>query len=289
VIGTNPNFFRNQNISAARGRVLDAHDEERGSLVAFLGPDTAEDLFGDSDPLGKKIKVSGKSFTVIGVMKPVGSQFFQNVDERIFVPLSVARSVTGRKYVSYLTFQEVHGFDLAFADVRGLLRERHGIVNQENDESKDDFTVRSSQQANEILGTVSLGLTLFITLIAGISLLVGGIGIMNIMLVAVTERIAEIGLRKAVGATRRDILLQFLVEAVVLTFLGGLIGVALGVGGAGLVSLIVTRFLPKYVFALSLPAIVLALLMGALTGLIFGVYPARRAAALSPMDALRYE
>jgi ABC-type antimicrobial peptide transport system permease subunit len=180
----------------------------------------------------------------------------------------------------------------AVADIQFLLRRRHQIAPTapgEDPTKNDDFLVRTAEQAREILGTVSLSLTLFITLIAGVSLIVGGIGIMNIMLVSVTERTREIGLRKALGARGRDILLQFLFEAVALTVVGGLIGLALGLGMNALIVGIVRRFLDRYIFILNPLAIIIALLTAAAVGLIFGIYPARRAARLDPIQALRYE
>ena len=287
--GTVPNFFKNQDVSAERGRLLEYADITGARSVVVLGSDAAEDLFGNMDPLGKKIKIVDRTYTVIGVLKPVGTQFFQNFDDRIFVPLSVAKSVTGQKHINMATFQAIDDIDLAEADVKSLLRQRHGIINPEDDQDKDDFIVRTSAQANDILGTVSLSLTLFITAIAGISLIVGGIGIMNIMLVAVTERTREIGLRKAVGARKADILLQFLMEAVMITVIAGVIGIAVGVFLAFIIAAAVNKYLASYVFALSVPAIFLALAMAVITGLVFGLYPAMQASKLSPMNALRYE
>lgn len=289
VFGTTANFFLNQSIEVAEGRILTQEDDESASFVALLAPDTAEKLFGNRDPLGKRITIGDRNYTVVGVTKALGSQFFQNADDRIYVPFSVARQVSGQKYVNYLTMEAVDSFDLAFSDVRYLLRRQHGIDNPEDDETKDDFVVRSAEQANQILGTVSLGLTMFITTIAGISLLVGGIGIMNIMLVSVTERTREIGLRKAIGATRGNILLQFLSEAVMLTCIGGLTGIAGGVGISFLAALLVGAVLPDYVFVLSSTSILVSFGMAVLTGLVFGISPARRAASLPPMEALRYE
>ncbi len=289
VFGVTEEFFRNQKISALDGRLLDHEDVEGARSVAVLAPDARDKLFGDSDPIGQRVTIGTNSFTVIGITKALGSQFFHNADDRIYVPFSIAKSATGQKYLNYITMEATGLFDLAFLDVKSLLRLRHGIRNPTDDQTKDDFVVRSSEQANAILGAVSLGLTAFITTIAAISLVVGGIGIMNIMLVSVRERTREIGLRKAVGARGRDILLQFLFEAVTLTVLGGIIGLILGIGFAFVASLIVRRFLSTYIFTISLPAVAASLLMAAVTGLVFGISPARRAAALPPMEALRYE
>jgi putative ABC transport system permease protein len=289
VIGTVPNYFQNREVDAEIGRLIEESDVSAARAVAVIGPDVAEDLFKKRNPIGERIKMGDRTYTVIGVLESVGTQFFQNADEFVIIPLSTARAVSGQKFVNAITLQTAGSFDLAVADVTSLLRSRHGIVNFEEDPKKDDFLVRTSAQANDILSAVSLGLTLFITTVAGISLVVGGIGIMNIMLVSVTERTREIGLRKAVGARYRDILFQFLLESVALTFLGGLIGVLLGVVLAMLTAAVANKFLATYDFALSIPSMFIALLMALCTGLIFGIYPAKKAAQLSPMSALRYE
>ena len=289
VFGVTQNFFNNQNISAKEGRLLESEDIDGAKAVAVLGQETAEKFFGSVYPLGKRLKVGNNHFTVVGVASALGSQFFQNADDRIYVPFSVARNVTGQRYLSYMTMVATESFDLAFDDVKTLLRRRHGIDNPKDDPKKDDFVVHSSEEANDILGSVSLGLTLFITTIAAISLLVGGIGIMNIMLVSVTERTREIGLRKAIGATRRDVLLQFLLEAIFLTIIGGIIGQIIGVSLAYVIAFVVKKFLAKYVFAVSLNAVIVSFVMAVATGVAFGISPARKAAALHPIEALRYE
>jgi len=290
IVGSSPEYYLNQNISVSEGRLHDAKDEESSSAVAVIGSEISEDLFYNQSAVGKRIEMGGRKFTVIGVLNPVGTVFFQNIDDRILIPLSTAVSITNRSFADMFTLQAANDFEIAFADVRALLRQRHGIVPPPDGSiDNDDFLVRSAAQAEEILGTVSLSLTVFITMIAGISLFVGGIGIMNIMIVSVTERTKEIGLRKAVGATRKNILVQIMTESVFLTVIGGLIGILAGIGLSFIIAKIAEKFLPEYGFAINIGAIPLAAVMAAATGITFGVYPAKRAADLSPIEALRYE
>ena len=289
VMGAHKEVFGNYGMKLDRGRLLDQSDEDGAKFVTVLGSKTAEDLFGDRDPLGKKIQIGEFSFTVVGVLQSFGSALLQNLDTIVFVPFSTARSVSGQKHLTYMTLKTVADSELAKEDITLLLRQRHHIQNPENDPDKDDFIARGSDQVTGIVNSVTLGLTIFLSLVAGISLLVGGIGIMNIMLVSVTERTREIGLRKAVGARRRDILLQFLCEAVALTVTGGIIGIVFGGSVGWLLARLAARFLGTFSFVLSFSAIFLAIVMAVGTGLLFGIYPAKRAASLSPMEALRYE
>jgi len=245
VFGTTKEMFNNWSLKADEGRLLTDEDEKGAKSVAVLGPQSAEDLFTNEDPLGKRINVGKKKFTVVGVVEEIGSPLAEDMDSMIYVPFSVAKAIMGRStYIDYISLQSKGGDnELTRQDIVSLLRQRHKIDNPENDLDKDDFSARSFEQAVEIIGAVTMSITLFLGLIAGISLLVGGVGIMNIMLVSVTERTKEIGLRKAVGARRRDILIQFILEAIVLTLIGGIVGVIGAVSFGYLISLIASKFL----------------------------------------------
>lgn len=289
VLGGKKDIFGNYGLKLDHGRLLDDSDDEGAKSVAVIGAQSALDLFGNSDPIGRKITIGDGSFQVVGVLKTMGSFLTQDLDKLVFIPFATARSFSGQKHLSYITLKTVGDPELARQDIVALLRQRHKITNPTNDPDKDDFIARSAEQITQTIGTVTLGLTLFLALIAGISLLVGGIGIMNIMLVSVTERTREIGLRKAVGARSRDILLQFLFEAVALTVTGGIIGMVLGAGFGWFLTRLAARFLGPLTFILSPSAILMAFVMAVGTGLIFGIFPAKHAASLSPMEALRFE
>ena len=290
VFGTTKEFFANYSLNVAKGRILNDADIAGARSVAVLADQAAADLFGDNDPIGERVRIGNRFYTVVGVMESLGSALLQDLDTPVYVPFTTARAVTGQKYLSYMTMKSIVDDDeIALADITSLLRQRHGINNPDNDYDKDDFRARSASQATEIVGTVTLGLTAFIGLIAGVSLIVGGIGIMNIMLVAVSERTKEIGLRKAVGATRDNILKQFLLEAVALTMIGGAIGIVGGAAIGALLAAVSSKFIGDVPFVLSVPALLAALLMALATGLIFGLIPARKAADKSPMEAIRWE
>ncbi len=289
IFGAFSEFSVNYGLSIDHGRNLNTSDELGASSVAVIGADSAEEFFGNTDPLGKRIKIGDNTFTVIGVLVRKGSLILQDFDKMILIPFSSARAVMGQRHLSYMSMKALGDPSLALQDIRELLRQRHKITNPENDPDKDDFIARSAEQATAIISSVTLGLTVFLALVAAISLLVGGIGIMNIMLVSVTERTKEIGLRKAVGARKKDILLQFLLEAVSLTLTGGCIGLILGIFVGWFLTQIASKFLGEISFVLSISSVFLALLMAIGTGLVFGLYPARKAANLSPMEALRFE
>ncbi len=289
ILSSYPAIFENYSFKVQNGRPIEQSDDTGGNAVAVLAGKIAEDLFGNENPIGKRVQIGEQTVTVVGVLEPAGSALLSEMDSMVLLPYSVGRAMSGQKYLSYITLRTKSDQSLTKQDITMLLRERHRINNPTNDPDKDDFQVQGTEQAQEIVGSVTMGLTIFLALVAAISLLVGGIGIMNIMLVSVTERTREIGLRKAVGARRHDILFQFLIEAVTLTVSGGIIGIVLGVYFGWILSLIAEKVLGQFSFVLSIGAIVAAVVMAVGTGLVFGIYPAKKASELSPMEALRYE
>lgn len=274
----------------ASGRSIDGTDVEGGARVVLLGSQIAEDLFGASDPLGERVTFSNVSFRVVGVMAPQGSRFFSNLDNRVYVPVTtLQKDVLGVTYVNFIAVRAQGNTENIKDDIRFILRDTHDINNPENDLGKDDFLVSSQEDAVQAIGVVGFALTMLLAAIASISLVVGGIGIMNIMLVSVTERTREIGLRKAIGATEHEILMQFLLEAVLLTVSGALIGIVFGVGGSLLVGLVATQIIDGWAIIIPPTAIVVSVLVSSVVGIAFGYYPARRAARLDAINALRYE
>ena len=283
VYGTTPNYFDIMNLEFAEG--ISYTDDDIRSLrkVVVLGAGIKEKLFGDEEVVGKKIKLRNYRYRIVGVTEESGSMFGFSSDEMIYIPVTVAQKfLLGLDYLMEIIVRVVSEdrVDQTRLDIEDLLRDRHGISDAKN----DDFTIRTTKDALDVITLVTDALTLFLAAIAAISLLVGGIGIMNIMLVSVSERTKEIGLRKALGARRKDILIQFLIEAITLTFIGGLIGFIIGIGGAFIASL-----LGGWGFHISLIAVILPLIMIVFFGIVFGVYPAIKASKLDPIVALRYE
>ena len=282
VWGVTPNYPTIRPTPVARGEFFGAEEQSSQARVAVLGQDTAVSLFGDADPLEQTIRIENVPFKVIGLQKKMGaSPGGGNLDDRILIPqATAARRLFNLTNLTQLVVQingreHVRG---AAERVKQLLHERHHIAPG----MPEDFSVRLAEQMLGILTGTSQTLTLFLSIVAALSLLVGGFIVMNIMLISVSERTKEIGLRRAVGARRRDILVQFILEAGAVTAAGGLIGVLLGVGGA----LLASRLL-GWPAALSWPAIIGAVLFAGIVGLVFGVQPARKAAALHPVEALR--
>ncbi|MFA6132254.1 MAG: ABC transporter permease [Patescibacteria group bacterium] len=290
VVGTTPENKLLFPADVETGRFITKNDIDSLSQVAVLGSQLKEDLFGDQDPLGQKIKIGSIKLEVIGVLEVQGTKFFQNLDAMSYVPITtLQKKVLGVEYVNFIAAKTDQPLDWAKEDIRFLLRDEHNLDNPEGDLSKDDFFISSQEDAVAIVGTVSAVLALLLSSIAAISLLVGGIGIMNIMLVSVTERTKEIGLRKAIGATYSEILRQFLLESVMLTMTGGIVGVISGVTLSYLAYLIANTQLDGWVFVVSPSSIILAVIVSTAVGIAFGIYPARRAARLDPIEALRYE
>jgi len=291
VQGVTPEFAEVRNWFPEVGDFIDQEDMNSRARVAVLGQTIVDNLFPDNPyPLEQTVKIKGIPFRVIGVLEEKGGSEFGDTDDTILVPMTTAqtrlfpsRSRSGERLVSFVMVQAVSEdrMDAAVEQISAILRERHGI----DFSDEDDFSVVSQADIVAVFGQITGVLTIFLGAIAGISLLVGGIGIMNIMLVSVTERTREIGLRKAVGARRRDILWQFLLEAMTLSLVGGVIGVALGALGAEIISALIDDFRA----ILSPQAVLLATTFSAAVGLFFGIYPARRASLLNPIDALRYE
>lgn len=272
------------------GRFFTKEEEINLAKVVVLGSTVKKELFGESDPIGQRVKIKKHSLEVIGVMKEKGTVAFQNNDDQVFVPLkTMQKLISGVNHVSMmrLKIDSEEDTERAMADIKTTLRERHDITDQSG--ANDDFTVRSSAQAMDMITTITDALKFFLVAIAAMSLLVGGIGIMNIMLVSVTERTREIGLRKAVGANNKSIMIQFLTEAATITLSGGVIGVIIGGLISVLISVIANFLGYSWDLSISLLSIGLALAVSVSVGLIFGLYPARKASKLQPVEALRHE
>jgi putative ABC transport system permease protein len=281
--GVGQNFFTIRNWPVDRGSGFSQRDVDVAADVCVLGTTVSQQLFGDLDPIGQTVRVQNIPFVIIGVLVSKGSTFGQDQDDTMFMPYTtVQKKLAGISWLQYITASADSQPDIGAAEkqVAALLRQRHHLRPEED----DDFIIRSPQELADTVAVTTRILTLLLASIASVSLLVGGIGIMNIMLVSVTERTREIGVRMAVGATEQDVQRQFLSEALVLSCLGGLIGVALGIG----VSLTVSHIMGWPSVASPL-AVLIAVVFSAAVGIFFGYYPARKAARLDPIEALRYE
>jgi len=289
ILGTTPSILSVFKIQPEKGSFFTATDVRSRASVAVIGSEVKKELFGPSDAVGETIKVGTRNFKVIGVFAPLGQKGFFNIDEQVMVPVSAAqRYLLG---ISHYNFILVEAESEAVVprvarDIELTLRELHNITDPE----KDDFHVTTQADIVERVGTITGILTALLVAVAAISLVVGGIGIMNIMLVSVTERTREIGLRKAVGATKKDILTQFLLESVMLTLVGGAVGIVFGATLSFATSIALSHFLGiVWLFSFPISAAILGFGVAASVGLVFGIYPARQASLKSPIEALRYE
>ncbi|MBI2908581.1 MAG: ABC transporter permease [Chloroflexi bacterium] len=293
IVGVTPDYETVRNFTVADGEFVNNQQVQGRSTVALLGANVATTLFGDVSPVGQNIMINKRRFRVIGTLERKGGTGFGSQDEQIFIPittlmyrLDAQRTARGGRTVSSINVQAVdeQSINEAVAQIGVILRERHRITRE------DDFTVMTQEDTLAAMQQVTGVMTLFLGAIAGISLLVGGIGIMNIMLVSVTERTREIGIRKALGAKRRDILTQFMIEATVLSVVGGALGIVFGALVANVIPMFMSQQGSTPLKTVVSPDIVLfAFGVSAAIGLFFGIYPSNRAAGLNPIEALRYE
>lgn len=290
ITGTTASYLDVEGGDVEVGRFFTKDEEINLSKVVVLGSQVKKDLFGDSEAVGQRIKIKKHSFHVIGVMKERGTVAFQNYDDKILVPIAtVQKLIAGVHHLGMIRAKvdSPDNVEQALKDMKITLRERHDINNQSG--TDDDFTVRSAAQALDMITIITNALKYFLAAMAALSLVVGGIGIMNIMLVSVTERTREIGLRKAVGANNNNIRSQFLLEAITITVLGGVFGIIGGVFISFIIYLVANYLEYDWSFVVSLFSIFLAVGVSAFVGLIFGLYPAIKASRLEPVEALRYE
>ncbi|MER2513010.1 MAG: ABC transporter permease [Nitrosomonas ureae] len=287
ITGTTPEYFEVGNWTMESGTAFTESEVRSAARVVVLGSITAENLFGDEEPVGKTIRVTNRPFLVVGVLMAKGQSLTgRDQDDNVFVPISTSeRQITGNQFPGSIRYMLVQGasadeMDIAEIEITQLLRQRHRIPSGKD----NDFTVRNLTAIADVATDAAKIMSIVLGAIASVSLLVGGIGIMNIMLVSVTERTREIGIRMAIGANQRAILTQFLLEAMMICIMGGLIGLLIGIGGAWLVSQVADMLI-----VITVGMIGLAFLFSSAVGIFFGFYPARKAASLKPVDALRYE
>jgi ABC-type antimicrobial peptide transport system permease subunit len=281
--GANADYQVIENVTVADGRFFSEAENKEREHVMVLGSGVAREIFGNQNPVGENVKLGKKQFRVIGLLQPQSASIFENVDDSVLIPLQTAQyDLLGIRHVSFIRtkLEGEQYIAQTVQEVKDTLIDRHG---------EEDFSVRNTAAALDILTNITDALKFFLVAIAGISLFVGGVGIMNIMLISVKEKTREIGLRKAVGAREGDILKQFLIETIVLSVLGGIIGLVLGV----LISYVIAKGIQSvgydYSFIVSIPSVIVSLGIATLIGVVFGVVPARKAARLDPIDALRYE
>jgi len=286
LFGVSEDFLMIDQGEVAEGRFFGKNENDSLSQVVVIGHEVKEDFFGDRQAVDQNIKVGKNKFKVIGVMKKRGAVFGMNMDDMVYLPLkTLQKKVMGIDHIMFIMAKAKDSelIDRTTEDIYAIMREQHNIY----DKDKEDFAVISMQEAMGMMDTVMSGITILLVALASISLLVGGVGIMNIMYVSVAERTPEIGLRKAVGARNSHILWQFLWEAIFVTFVGGVVGMIFGVGAALAISLIAKHYGLDWQFSISWAGMVLGVGFSVGVGLLFGVTPARKAARLDPVEALR--
>ena len=274
----------------ADGRFFTEEEERNLARVIVLGSTVKKELFGESDALGQYVKIKKQTFQVIGTMKERGTVAMQDYDDQVFIPLkTMQKLIAGVNHLGFIRAKVDYeeNVNKAIVDVKATLRDQHDIKDQSG--KNDDFSVRSAAQALDMISTITNALKYFLAAIAALSLIVGGIGIMNIMLVSVTERTREIGLRKAVGANNVNIMMQFLSEAITITMIGGIIGIISGVFISYVVSVVFNILGYDWEFVVSIFSIITAVSISGLIGIVFGLFPASKASKLEPVEALRHE
>ncbi len=281
--GTNANYIEQEKINVDYGRFFSPLEEIDQSNVVVIGASIAEDLFGNQSPVGEMVKIAKKQFKVIGVFEKKGSSGFENFDTVVVIPITVAqKKLKGVDYFSVMRMRldDEKYLDQTVEQIKQTLIEQH---------KEEDFSVRTVADLLAILTTITNVIRFFLAAVAGMSLFVGGVGVMNIMLVSVKQKTREIGLRKAVGATSQNILYQFLIETVVISIIAGAIGIFFGVSIAWIISKVVQSLGYDYLFIITLSMIIVPLIVSSFVGLVFGLFPAKRAAEMDPISSLRYE
>jgi len=288
VVGVTSSYPEIESINFKYGGFFTTANEDGISRVAVIGSQLAEDFFNNDDPIGKKIKIKKEIFKVIGVIEKRGSVGFENQDNLVIIPLGAAQKIVfGINHLHYIAMKVDSEESVPYVSeqAKEIMRDQHDIDNPD----KDDFTIYTTANFIKTLSNITDALKFFLSAIAAISLLVGGVGIMNIMLVAVNERTREIGLRKALGATEKNIQMQFLTESIIVTLLGGIIGIILGALVSGAIAGVAMYLGYKWGFVITISSILMGIIVSGLVGIIAGWFPARKASKLEPVEALRYE
>ncbi len=290
VEGVTETYIETEGGELSNGRFFSKEENDSLGRVVVLGNTVKNELFGDSNPVGQRVKIKKQIFEVIGVLEERGQVAFRDYDNKVLIPIkTMQKNIAGINYLNSINIKLSEGTILsnAISDIENILRENHGIKDQSGD--SDDFSVRSLTELLNLIKTITDALRYFLALMAGLSLIVGGIGIMNIMLISVNERTREIGVRKAIGASNKNIISQFLLESIFLTLIGGIIGIVVGIIISWFISLIMNYLNYDWSFIVSLFSVFIAVFVSALVGLVFGLYPAKKASKLEPVQALSYE